>query len=317
MIPYIVVLVFVLVIVLATVYKQSEGFELVGIVITEGSSVQSVINYAERYLDLNKALKAKLEAGEPFDEPLTESKAKELGMSYSKMADGSIYTGGRKLSEVLASQLELDTAALTNLLDGIQKDIESGKLKPTMTVREFVKKSNPESYQAGQPIDLTMINEIIGNQVKSSNAREALILKKLGGSKIAGVDATDLYGAVGGVKEAIKSSTLDDATDLTKPKETKKSEKEAAPPMSIEFTKETEERLAKSVASQLKDSLLLQRATSTLPQGSGAGGCPYAPYTSDATAQGTEYIQAKPHPGPDMSQYIRKDSIPCWNCSLP
>ena len=317
MIPYIVVLVFVLVIVLATVYKQSEGFELVGIVITEGSSVQSVINYAERYLDLNKALKAKLEAGEPFDEPLTESKAKELGMSYSKMADGSIYTGGRKLSEVLSAQLELDTAALTNLLDGIQKDIESGKLKPTMTVREFVKKSNPESYQAGQPIDLTMINEIIGNQVKSSNAREALILKKLGGSKIAGVDATDLYGAVGGVKEAIKSSTLDDATDLTKPKETKKSEKEAAPPMSIEFTKETEERLAKSVASQLKDSLLLQRATSTLPQGSGAGGCPYAPYTSDATAQGTEYIQAKPHPGPDMSQYIRKDSIPCWNCSLP
>jgi hypothetical protein len=44
--------------------------------------------------------------------------------------------------------------------------------------------------------------------------------------------------------------------------------------------------------------------------------CPYASYTN-ATAQGSEFTQAKPNPGPDMSEYIRKDSIPCWNCSLP
>ena len=317
MVPYIALLILLIVVILAVVLKQNEGFELIGTVITEGSSLQSVLNYAQRYLDLNKALKAKLDAGQPFDEPLTEAKAKELGMSYSKLADGTISTGEKKLSEALSAQLELDTLALTNLLEGIQKDIASGKLQPTMTIRQVVKKMNPESSSSDQPLDLTFLNEIIGTQVKSSNARETLINKKLGGGKIAGVDATDLYGALGGVKEAIKSSTLDDATDLTKPKGTKPTEKEAAPPMSVEFTKETEDRLAKSVASQLKDSLLLQRATSVLPQGSGSGGCPYAPYTSDATAQGTEYIQAKPNPGPDMSQYIRKDSIPCWNCSLP
>jgi hypothetical protein len=317
MIPYITLLILLIVVILATVYKQNEGFELVGTVITEGSSLQSILNYAQRYLDLNKALKAKLDAGEPFDESLTEAKAKELSMSYSKLADGSISIGERKLSEALSSQLELDITALTNLLDGIRKDITSGKVTRTMTVREFLKAMNSENDGPEQPLDYDFINEIIGNQVKSSNAREALINKKLGGGTVAGVDATDLYGAVGGVKEAIKSSTLDDATDLTKPKAAKKDEKAAAPPMSIEFTKETEERLAKSVASQLKDSLLFQRSTTTLPRGSGGGGCPYAPYTSDATAQGTEYIQARPNPGPDMSQYIRKDSIPCWNCSLP
>ena len=33
-----------------------------------------------------------------------------------------------------------------------------------------------------------------------------------------------------------------------------------------------------------------------------------------ATSQGKEYSAA--HGKPDMSQYIKKDQIPCWGCSL-
>jgi len=76
-----------------------------------------------------------------------------------------------------------------------------------------------------------------------------------------------------------------------------------------------EERIAKNVATQVKDSLLAERATQ--PVNADAMPCPYAAYDSDATAQGVEYTQAKANTAPDMSQYIRKDSIPCWNCSLP
>lgn len=40
-------------------------------------------------------------------------------------------------------------------------------------------------------------------------------------------------------------------------------------------------------------------------------------YDTPSTAQGTELKGARPKWCPrDMSEYIRKDSIPCWNCSL-
>ena len=73
-----------------------------------------------------------------------------------------------------------------------------------------------------------------------------------------------------------------------------------------------EDRIAKSVATQVKDSLLAQRSLQNGTEKS--MGCPYAnAFDSTATSQGQEYTQVKP----DLSEYIRKDSIPCWNCSLP
>jgi hypothetical protein len=88
-----------------------------------------------------------------------------------------------------------------------------------------------------------------------------------------------------------------------------------APSQSPGATKEMEERIAKSVATQIKDTLLSHRSTSN---GMEDSNCPYAAYDSSSTAQGREYTQVKPiQPAPDMSEYIRKDSIPCWNCTLP
>lgn len=89
----------------------------------------------------------------------------------------------------------------------------------------------------------------------------------------------------------------------------------AAPSTTPIATKEIEDRIAKSVATQVKDTLLSHRSTSN-PADDVA--CPYASYDSTATSQGQEYRQVKPaQAAPDMSEYIRKDSIPCWNCSLP
>jgi hypothetical protein len=313
MVPYIAGLIVLIVAILFAVYNRVDAFEIQGVVLTESTKIQTLMDYVKRYLDFNKALKEKLDTSEEFDDTLTESKAKELGLSYSKMADGSLNTQ-KPLSKALSTQIEMDTTILGSILDNLNKDIASGALTPTMTLREFEKKANPEPTPEGKPMDLTFFNEVITNQVNSSNARESYINKKVGTTKVAGVDTTDLYGAVGGVNEAIKSSTLDTISDMTKPKETSTDILGKAPETTSSSTKEMEERIAKSVATQLKDSLLIKRATQNVLEDTS---CPYAAYSSDAVAQGTEFTQAKPHPGPDMSEYIRKDSIPCWNCSLP
>ncbi len=107
--------------------------------------------------------------------------------------------------------------------------------------------------------------------------------------------------------DASGNNTSDDSTDT----ETTDGK---APSMTAQFSKEVENRIAKSVATQLKDTLLAQRSTDHSIQDTS---CPYASYQSDSTAQGQEYVQGIRSPQPDMSEYIRKDSIPCWNCSLP
>lgn len=77
---------------------------------------------------------------------------------------------------------------------------------------------------------------------------------------------------------------------------------------------EITDRLAKAVSKQVKDDLASQRATDDVYD-------KYAPCDiTHSEAQGQEYAKqqnALPSPQPDMSEYIRKDSIPCWNCSVP
>ena len=118
----------------------------------------------------------------------------------------------------------------------------------------------------------------------------------------------------GTVKKSGEDTKQEKEKPVTKDEAKVTPTEEQAPEMSASFTKELEDRLSKSIATQIKDTMLAERATQKILQDPS---CPYAPYSSDATAQGSEYIQGKPHPGPDMSEYIRKDSIPCWNCSLP
>lgn len=118
---------------------------------------------------------------------------------------------------------------------------------------------------------------------------------------------SDLFGLLGPfkMKDASGNTIKAPAPAETKPTEAS--------------TKEIEDRIAKAVSKQLKDDVMAQRATDNVYD-------KYAPCDfTDAEAQGQEYEMAKPsavgppQPSsqPDMSEYIRKDSIPCWNCSVP
>jgi hypothetical protein len=77
----------------------------------------------------------------------------------------------------------------------------------------------------------------------------------------------------------------------------------------VDISEETEKRIVKDIMTQIKDKLLIDRRLDN-PQDSSYSnekpGC-----SSDSTEQGSEWNHSKP----DMSKYIRKDSIPCWNCS--
>ena len=103
--------------------------------------------------------------------------------------------------------------------------------------------------------------------------------------------------------------------NITKPKEKKvtDSKPDSAPGCSDNFSKELEDRLAKNITKQLRDDMLSQRALSDLRPSSAPCMADTMPSTN-LTQQGYEYQNSKPL---DMNDYIRKDSIPCWGCSLP
>ena len=83
----------------------------------------------------------------------------------------------------------------------------------------------------------------------------------------------------------------------------------ADPSSSPLFTKEIEERLVKDILTQLKDQKIMDRSVEQpldREDDLEGGNC-----STNAMSQGREWRRNRP----DMSEYIRKDSIPCWNCS--
>lgn len=131
-----------------------------------------------------------------------------------------------------------------------------------------------------------------GNTVKDASGNEIRL------------SLSELFGLLGPFK-----------TSESKPASVSSDEKPAAPVITptSESIKEIENRIAKAVSKQVKDDLMTQRAMEDVYD-------KYAPCDlTDSEAQGQEYTNVKPRPSsqPDMSEYIRKDSIPCWNCSVP
>lgn len=88
---------------------------------------------------------------------------------------------------------------------------------------------------------------------------------------------------------------------------------------------ETENRLSKNIATQIKDELLAQRSTTPVipasgcsPDGNGNGETKCADSCeSDSCSQGADYLHSSPGAPFNSNEYIRKDSIPCWGCTLP
>ena len=87
---------------------------------------------------------------------------------------------------------------------------------------------------------------------------------------------------------------------------------------SMGLSSEDEKRIASTVAKQVKDSLLAERSTTpVLPaSNSAASGMTQQP-ESDSCAQGMDYSENSPYAPWNSPDYVRKDSIPCWGCTLP
>lgn len=85
--------------------------------------------------------------------------------------------------------------------------------------------------------------------------------------------------------------------------------------------KETENRLSKNIVSQLKDELLAQRSTTSVSDSNGCSSdrCDNAQQScqSNSCSQGADYLANSPGAPFNSNDYIRKDSIPCYGCTLP
>jgi hypothetical protein len=169
--------------------------------------------------------------------------------------------------------------------------------------------STSESFAAsrdasGNPI---VAKDASGNPIvttKDASGNPIVTTKDASGNEIR-LSLSDLFGLLG----PFKTTTQESKPAPLVPEAT-------TPPVTTSTSgslKEIEDRIAKAVSKQVKDDLIAQRATDDLYD-------KYAPCElTDAEAQGQEYekIHPKPSTQPDMSEYIRKDSIPCWNCSVP
>ena len=131
------------------------------------------------------------------------------------------------------------------------------------------------------------------------------------------ISLSDLFGLLGPFKmdasgNPVVTNTASTAgTTITAPAPA------AVTPGSGLSAQEITDRLAKAVSKQVKDDLISQHTMDTIHD-------KYAPCDiTNSEAQGQEYMNQQPsmglsiHQQPDMSEYIRKDSIPCWNCAVP
>lgn len=85
------------------------------------------------------------------------------------------------------------------------------------------------------------------------------------------------------------------------------------------LSSESEKRIAQQISKNIKDEMLAQR--STIPVLPASGDCSNDDSCNDSAAcsQGAQYGCNGGGAGApfDSSDYIRKDSIPCWGCKLP
>ena len=162
-------------------------------------------------------------------------------------------------------------------------------------------------YQVYSSAESFTAADASGNPVVSSDASGNSVTKDSSGNEIK-LSLSDLYGLLGPFKTK-KQTQKESQPAPTVPE----SETPSATEPTEGSLKEVEDRIAKAVSKQIKDDLMAQRATDDVYD-------KYAPCDlTDSGAQGQEFEKIKPRPSnqPDMSEYIRKDSIPCWNCSVP
>lgn len=275
MVPYIVILVFLIVLVLWQVYSQTEGFQGT---VTRGDMLRDIKPRLPDLITRMKALQAKLmKLEKPFTPIITnEAEFKEI--------IGSIPLGGGKFLTIPTTSGDLALILFTKLNTLEFYLINVNDTTPVPTGQE------------------DMFRKYITNVEKSVGLLEGVYAKSTGTAPVSTpsttttttpmsqiVNTKDLYSALAPVS-------------IT----------EETGPMSETYVKELEDRIAKNVVKQIKDDLIANHQMGTPLPSMGQFNA------SDSMSQGAELQQMKPvlSPQPDMSQYIRKDSIPCYGCNL-
>ncbi len=304
MAPYIAALILLIVVILFSVYHGVDGFTNA---FSDTTTFQQFMETLKAAMETNKVLKEKIDTSVEFDDNLTLPKLRELGFDRAPSE--------KPFSKALSVQMETDGIVLLSMIQMFESALNAGTIKLTDLLKEVRTKN----------VQVESVANVVPRIQSVLNKRKTYIASKTvpatsgsgsgtgTGSTASNVNMNDLFSALTGSKQAIQGSNLDvapNASTTAPPRSSRNSLFGTAPSQTAASTKEMEERIAKSVATQLKDSLLVRRATENVVDDMA---CPYAQYNSNAVAQGQEYRQAHP----DMSEYIRKDSIPCWNCSLP
>jgi hypothetical protein len=133
-------------------------------------------------------------------------------------------------------------------------------------------------------------------------------------SAIGPIGDKNLKKKINKTSDKITNKTTNKTTDKTESTVPESTYAPADCSSGVKLSEETESRLVKNMMSQIKDQLLINRKLDN-PQDSSYSDadadtdkmdCP-----SNCAQQGSEWKEKRP----DMSRYIRKDSIPCWNCS--
>lgn len=305
MAPYIAALVILIVVILFSVYHGIDGFTNP---FADTTTFQQFMETLKAAQEANKVLKEKIDTSAEFDDNLTLPKLREMGFDRAP--------GEKPFSKALSVQMETDGIAIRGMIQMFETALNAGTIKPTDLLKEVrTKNVQVESVANVVPRIQSVIEKrksYIASKATAppTTTSTGTTASTTSTASTAAIDMNDLYSAITGTKEAIESSTVPSGTSSKPPRSSVNSIFGTAPSQTAASTKEMEERIAKSVATQLKDSLLAKRSTENVVDDMA---CPYSKYDSNAVDQGQEYRQAHP----DMSEYIRKDSIPCWNCSLP
>jgi hypothetical protein len=355
MIPYIVVLVFIIAMILWVVYGQlrDEGFgdspsTYTPLVVTDKTTVADMIESSKKKVDFFKKVKATLDMPTVV---LPKFTPQEIGMETLNIVeqeeDGKkFYRGPTEDSPTLLDafrvlvkskyeqakmqssppppDIDMNQTYKSLVLSGFEK------FKPDATEEEkeaafsgsvdYFNKKEAKEFEIYQRILDANKKVTTSDKGASGNNVTVTTLKKA-----PVIEINRIYAMVGSSYDnkdkPIKDKEVTDADapeaelNTTKPKEKKitDSKPDSAPACSDKLSKELEDRLAKNITKQLRDDMLSQRALSDVRPSSAPCIADTMPSTN-LTQQGYEYQHSKPL---DMNDYIRKDSIPCWGCSLP
>jgi hypothetical protein len=366
MIPYIAVLILLIAVVLWQVYSQFEGFQTSDFSLaplTMDTTLRQVLENLGKIVSKLLELKGKY-TGKIFTPKLSNEEAILLGYSV-ETSEGVTAIVPPVTLDSLRKKIEEQLQMYELQVEGAQNDVASGavRLDAKLVDRVLTDSTLPPdqaTVQAEKMIEF--MNAMNDLTVKRLKVFDDILIREVGSAPptspfptTASTQTTEptrttrttrttasretnmekireALGLLDLGNEDTEAKESEVTLEVTKPKDTKISSEHAKAQQSTEiFTKEIEERLAKRIATDLKNQLAskyqmqgaidnLRPNASCAMENASAGitqGCEYSSAMPGNYAQ--EYAKIKTMPTanqPDMSKYVRKDSIPCWGCTL-